>query len=347
MPHSTRNLASTKIDVMRSKPRKKRNKCLALSSCLLTALALTETGCEKVAEEEHLEVRNGLLYEIGADEPFTGNWTTYYEVLEGRRRHKDFHYENGLPQGPFETFYPHGITETRGSFVIDPEKNRSLKQGEFLAWRENGTLIHKKFYKNGELEGPYFLYHDKWIDEKDKEASNGNQLAKDAVIMEQAEYGNGLRNGPYSRFQKSGHLQESGSYYDGLLDGHQTIYYPSIHHLRIRDHRDLLLSSRYPANSEGFSKVSKHAYDIEESLALDHNPEGRPMSIEGFDATQKFLAVLWTTHKTEALSSNDLEKSRPKYLRAWQSGQRKQSTWFDFDGNILFKGIEVTATANP
>ncbi len=327
---------------------RKPNLYLLALALLVAALNFLGSGCEKVVQGENLEERaDGLLYEKGSKEPFTGIWTKYHEVLEGQRKAFYIHYEKGLPQGSFETFYPHGITETSGEYIVAPHKG-SLKHGEFLAWRENGTRISKKLYENGELNGPYFMYHDKWNKEEREASGIGNQPENDATIQYEANYKNGALDGPYHRLNKDGSLLESGSYHEGKLDGEQIFYYPKIHLLAIRDHRDFLRPTRFPAIEEGYDEAASQARSIHESTPLSHNPEGRPISVVGFDPNGKFLTILWTTQQAEKASWSELSEPRRKYLRRWEKGKVLQTTWFDPDGErVIFEGSETSAISQP
>jgi antitoxin component YwqK of YwqJK toxin-antitoxin module len=336
---------------MRSTILKTYSPSLLVVCSFITLVTLLGSGCEKIAEEANLEERNGFVYEIGSDEPFTGNWVKYHKVLEGSRKAFEIHYENGLPQGPFETFYPHGIVETQGSYVIAPKGNRSLKHGTFLAWRKNGTLRHKKIYKNDKLDSICLEFHNTWKDTKDKEANNGNQRPKDAVVKLQVEYANGLREGSYSCFQKKlvpdGKQMpiESGWYQGGKLHGEQTFFYPTINHFRIRDHRKLLQVKRYPATKESFREIVEQAYAIKDSLPTDQNSKDQTISVEAFDRDSKLLAVIWNTKQYQKTTSDYLQKSRKKCLRVWEDGQKKQTVWYDFNEQIVYKEIESKMTS--
>ena len=298
----------------------------------LAALSLLGIGCENEVQEWNLEEHeDGLLYEKGAHEPFTGIWTQYHMVLGGHRKALSIHYEKGLPQGPFETFYPHGITKQSGGYVVVPHKG-SVKHGKFLAWRENGTLIYEKFYKEGELHGPYLLCHDKWSEEKRKADEVGNQPENDITVEYEVKYQNGLPHGEFRRLDRDGNLIESGTYQEGAFDGEQAFYYPTIHLLAIRDHRNLLRPTRFPATVKGYEIATAQATSIAESTP--HNPDNQPVHVAGYGANGELLTTLWNTQQTEK-SWSELSKPRPKYLRKWRVGKVLQTIWLDPDGKQI------------
>jgi antitoxin component YwqK of YwqJK toxin-antitoxin module len=316
---------------MSSAPRKNlfvRLQYLALCALFVNVLS---TGCKKVADEENLEERSdGLVYKIGASKPFTGIRTKYHKELEGRRKAFEFHYEDGLLKGPSETYYPHGITERKGEYVVIPKKG-SVKHGKFFSWRQNGTLVHRKTYKNGELHGPHLLYHDKWSAEKREASGQGNQLEEDGTIQEEINYVNGLAEGPYRRLQIDGGLLETGSYRGGKFDGEQVYYFHSIRRLLIKDHQGLNRPVQFSATEEGFGQATARAIFIKESTPLSRNPEKKPVSVASFEGDGNFLTIVWHTGQDESISWSDVSKPRPKYRREWRNGKVTKTTWYDPD----------------
>ena len=323
---------------MSSTPRKKLFfRLLFLGFCTLVLNILT-SGCSKLAEEDNLEERSdGLVYKIGSKAPFTGIRIKFHEELEGRRKAYEFHYEGGLLNGPSETYYLHGITESKGEYIVIPQKG-SVKHGTFYSWRKNGTLVHKKSYKHGELHGPQILYHDKWTEEKREASGNGNQPAEDGIIQEKINYVNGLKDGPYERLQRDGSLLETGSYRNGQFDGEQVYYFPSIRGLAVKDHLGFNRPGEFPASAEGFTRAKARANSLYESIPLSRNPEKKPASVAGFDADAKLLTIVWNTEQDEAISWNDISKPRPKYRRVWQNGKVTKTSWHDpQDQRFLFQ----------
>ncbi|MFP6901250.1 MAG: hypothetical protein VCA36_09925, partial [Opitutales bacterium] len=239
---------------------KKRPVSVSVPVILLTALSLVESGCTQATEEADLEQRaDGLLYKIGSNEPFTGVRTKHHEVLDGRRKAYEIHYDKGLPKGPFDIFYPHGITKKKGIYIISNQE--SVRHGEFTEWRKNGTLIYKKSYRNGKLHGSFRLFHDKWSGEKRKASEEENQTVNDATIEYEATYRNGLPEGRYSRYQKNGSILEEGLYREGKFEDQQIYYYPKIELLAIRDPSNLH-SGYFSATKEGFIEASEQALSL-------------------------------------------------------------------------------------
>ena len=60
-----------------------------------------------------------------------------------------------LLNGKFESFYDNKQLSSKGHFC------KGLKDGEWLYWRENGTLIHVEHWKKGKMFGAEMIYDEK------------------------------------------------------------------------------------------------------------------------------------------------------------------------------------------
>jgi len=286
-----------KITDMSPIPLKKRAPWINLFlAALIVAGVAFSSGCEQGTSEKKLELReDGLLYEIGEDEPFTGIRIKYYskderESDDGEFKKYEIHYKDGLKDGSFVSYHPNGIQMNKGRFeVID---NESVKVGTFIAWRKNGTLEFEKNFENGELHGSYVKYHNHWVGGKSDDSEPVNQSEEEAKRKYEANYENGLREGNYAYYQLDGSKLETGSFKQGKPHGTQKLYFPSIHLLAIKDHKGLR-PTEFPATKEGFEEASAQALAIQESTPLSHNTEGKPISVVAFDANKTLLRVLW------------------------------------------------------
>ena len=307
---------------------------------MLMAMYIFLLGCKQTAEDTDLEERNGLLFQIGSQEPFTGVRTKHHKILDGTRKAFEIHYEKGLAKGQFKTFYPHGIKKQEGQHIVLNQK--SVRDGVFTKWRKNGTLEYKKSYLNGELHGAFRLFHDKWPDEKRKTAEEPNQTVDDATDEYEVTYHHGIPEGSYNRYQINGSKLEEGSYSEGKFNGDQVHYFPQIEFLVIREPGKATYPKSFPANEDGLAKAVELAQSIHHST-LSRNPEELPTSVLGLADNKKFMAILWQTDQGDKPSWAELSKPRQKYRRTWENGQLSNVTWFDPQGTQVFSGKRDTA----
>jgi len=104
----------------------------------LASLSLSENA-KKIVDRSHMIKRDGLLYEVGSDTPFTGTVVKYWP--SGQKK-LDAEYLDGDGHGKFIWWHANGKKWIEGD-----SKNGKL-QGKVIWWRDNGQ-------KKGEFE-----YHD-------------------------------------------------------------------------------------------------------------------------------------------------------------------------------------------
>jgi hypothetical protein len=130
--------------------------------CIFICLVLA--SCTREVEERNTVERRGLLYEIGADQPFTG-------IVNGRGREDyrnrayDFKklYQDGVLNGETVFYYPNGKLESKV-----PYKNGAIN-GFMMRYYPNGkpkARIHFVDGMRGGLKGEMF-----W-DEKGRQVKN-------------------------------------------------------------------------------------------------------------------------------------------------------------------------------
>ena len=89
-----------------------------------------------------------------------------------------------------------------------------LRHGPLAAYYENGQLMAKGSYSNGEPDGPYETYHE-----------NGQLWVKGS-------YSNGEWDGPWKTYYRNGQLRSTGTYSKGercgewIWDGEPTTFDP-------------------------------------------------------------------------------------------------------------------------
>lgn len=168
-----------------------------------------------------LEEDGLFYYPRDAEYPFTGELNAGLErgqIKDGKREGLWGEYH---PMGPLmvEGEYKSGKREGLWLFyVIDGISNRLLfRAGEYKGGKRegrwaffndaNGKLRNTHSYKNGELDGPWFMYR-----------YNGQ-------VWWKGEYKNGERDGPSVRYHRNGELSYKVTYKNGKEEGPEVHYY--------------------------------------------------------------------------------------------------------------------------
>ena len=136
------------------------------------------TSCSNEVPHDRVVERNGLIFEVNSETPFTGKTIEYYSVtnltndVEDRIKSTVF-YNKGLKDGLFETFHLNGQLMTKGTY------SNGKKEG-----------FHEKFLENGQLsERSKFIEGTKV---SHQQFDKNNKLIKDFVYIDGEK--NGLEN---------------------------------------------------------------------------------------------------------------------------------------------------------
>ncbi|MBN1198244.1 MAG: hypothetical protein JXA23_02750 [Bacteroidales bacterium] len=107
---------------------------------LFAGILLIAGACAtKKINFDQLQERNGLLYMVNDDEPFTGEIQSYANgrvEMEGNVR-------NGLKEGLWIYYYPNGQKQMEGIY------KDGLKEGTWTYWTDNGVQENIELYKLG------------------------------------------------------------------------------------------------------------------------------------------------------------------------------------------------------
>ena len=162
---------------------------------LLVSIFLFFGACSKSEEKIDFslaEERNGLVFKIDDDEPYTG---TIYGLYEDETKKAERNYKNGK------------------------------LEGLSVFWYSNGNVDHQGTYKDGKLDGPsaaWYPYGEK--------SNEGNYLADErvglwtwwmasGVMTAQGNYENGSRNGIWQMWNQDRQRWEEKQYLNGFLLG--------------------------------------------------------------------------------------------------------------------------------
>lgn len=124
-------------------------------------------GCGKEIDISQKQVRNGIVYTVNEDKPFTGTVVGKYENGQNKlvEKFKDgkfdgeqlYYYENGqikekisyalgIPVGTYYEYHKNGEVSYTGAFTD------GKKSGEWNRYTEDKKLILTEFYKDGKLD---------------------------------------------------------------------------------------------------------------------------------------------------------------------------------------------------
>lgn len=99
-------------------------------------------ACSREATDyAQLQDRNGIIYKVNAEKPFTGD---VINISEGRALFEGT-IKDGLRSGEWVFYYENGQVQTSGKYV------EGLKDGQWPVWQENGLLDFYELYEMGNL----------------------------------------------------------------------------------------------------------------------------------------------------------------------------------------------------
>lgn len=117
----------------------------------LLVITLFMWGCqEKEVDMSQKQIRNGVVYLVNEDKPYSGIIVKKYEngQIEIKERYKD-----GLPEGEQYFYHSNGQVSMKGTF----KKGKVV--GEATSYYEDGQIENKLMYKDGLLDGEAISYH--------------------------------------------------------------------------------------------------------------------------------------------------------------------------------------------
>ena len=135
---------------------------------IMFLLTLTSCGKERIEDMSKLELRDGKIYVIGENEPYTG---TFIKKFENGNLRKIAEFKNGVPHGKEETY-----DKNSQLLLLNTYKNGQLN-GPYNSYYENGNLKTEATYRNGKEDGPIRVYYENgqlWSESKYK---NGVEVA--------------------------------------------------------------------------------------------------------------------------------------------------------------------------
>lgn len=130
-------------------------------------ILLALTGCGKEIDISQKQIRNGIVYTVNANEPYTGkvvgkykngkekllenfkngkfNGTQTYYYDNGQIKEK-ISYKNGIAVGTYYEYHQNGEVAYTGQF------SNGKKNGEWNRYTDENKLVLTETYKDGKLE---------------------------------------------------------------------------------------------------------------------------------------------------------------------------------------------------
>lgn len=167
---------------------------------LLLLLPIILFSCsEKEVEFKNLVERNGIMFEVNTNDPFSGK---SFEIYENQQTKFKGSYDEGLKDGLWEQFLDNGRITERANY------SSGRLDGLFEKFNEKNILIIKSQYKDSILSGDYKEFDD------------------EGKITNEGLYTDALREGAW-KFYYKGNLRKESNYKNGKLDGNKKYYLTS------------------------------------------------------------------------------------------------------------------------
>lgn len=164
-------------------------KCLLI--IIIVGMAGSSLGWSQVSTE-NIEEINGLYYEIGKKNAFTGTAITYYE---NGQLETSMEVVDGKLNGEMSSWYEDGTQLAKGNM------KDGIQSGEWIAWYENGSKIRQGNY----LEGREHGMHSWWTE--------------DGVLIKRGSYSKGLTDGLWEWYYDNGQKKQEGTLRGEVHDG--------------------------------------------------------------------------------------------------------------------------------
>ena len=127
----------------------------------LILLIVTSCSLNKEVDMDELVSREGVVYKINSQEPFTGTVKRKYN--RGASRYPEYPYaeeeqiaqfKNGKPNGSFVE------KNKKGRIVLKTNLKDGRIDGRYESYHDNGQISQNFMAKDGRIEGRYESYHD-------------------------------------------------------------------------------------------------------------------------------------------------------------------------------------------
>ena len=130
---------------------------------------------------------------------------------------EETHYENNLRQGKSIRYYENGRPAEETFF------DKDMLHGTDTIWRENGTIVFTKEWKNGELNGKWLEFYETGEKEGEGSFKNGKgrliRWYKNGAIQEITSFKNSKEDGRSLSWHENGKKSSEASFKNGMVHG--------------------------------------------------------------------------------------------------------------------------------
>jgi len=192
--------------------------------CVVVISACTQTIAVPDTEE-----RDGVLYAIGSDVPYTGVVQEQYpdsmsDVREGAVL-SETTYVDGIRDGDQTEFHANGEVKLKRTFVA------GVVEGVVRSWSETGQLLLEQEYSAGKAGGLSRTWYPDGVPASEATYLNGalhgrlTRWAENGQMVLQREYRNGFPHGPTKEWYPDGSPLVDGTNLEGHANGHYRRWY--------------------------------------------------------------------------------------------------------------------------
>ena len=171
-------------------------KIILLSLFLFFSTSVIAESNENCLTSSGVEIRDGLYYLTGQDNPFTGTSKCVYSNTGQMQSLGEI--RGGKKDGKWTEWFAGGQLQLEKSY-----KDGKLV-GNWTWWGVSGRKREERNYKDDERDGKWTSWH-----------ANGQKL-------KEGSYKEGRLEGSYTEWHKNGQLKSEGVYIDGKLEGGYT-----------------------------------------------------------------------------------------------------------------------------
>lgn len=197
---------------------------------------------EKEVVQKSLTERNGKVYEVNQEKPFTGLSFTKYSNEQFKEKGR---YKKGLQSGLWEYF------TKQGQLTKSIEYKNGKRNGESKEYTNKGAIRTEANYKKDNLHGKMITYYSngqvKRKENYTKNTLNGlyETFSKNGNSLIKIEYLNGEYNGNYKEYNNKNILVRDINYKKGKYDGIYAEYYENGNIFKKTTYKDGLIDGKY------------------------------------------------------------------------------------------------------
>jgi len=136
---------------------------------LVGILSIGGSSGREITSFERLVARDGLFYEVGSGEPFTGRVITYH--ANGQKKVAGEYFE-GKREGKWIEWFETGKVKSESGW------RGNEQDGKWTRWYENGQMQEEGEYRAGEEDGKWSAWYENGQKESETRWQNGSEVSR-------------------------------------------------------------------------------------------------------------------------------------------------------------------------